>query len=149
MVGENGEPLSKNEQKRRLKELEKAKKAAEKAAAKSAAPVAEKKEKKDEGPELEEEDEDADPTKYFENRLAWVNNLKAEKVNPYPHKFDVTMQFAAYHAKFGTLADGAQASESVGIAGARELRLDHLYCGLAPQDCKTSIALRPAAQALE
>ena len=117
MLDENGQPLSKNEQKRRLKELEKAKKAAEKAATKAAAPATEKKEKKDEGPELEEEDEDADPTKYFENRLAWVDKQKAENTNPYPHKFDVTIQFPAYHSKYGTLADGAQAKESVGVAG--------------------------------
>ena len=59
---ENGQPLSKNEQKRRLKEIEKAKKAAEKAAAKAAEPAKEAK-PKDNGPELEVEDEDIDPTK--------------------------------------------------------------------------------------
>ena len=62
MLGEDGQPLSKNEQKRRIKELEKAKKAAEKPATKAAEPAKQEK-PTDSGPALEEEDEDMDPTK--------------------------------------------------------------------------------------
>lgn len=63
MLDENGQPLSKNEQKRRLKELERQKKAAEKAAAKAVEPAKDTKPKTDVGPALEEEEEDIDPTK--------------------------------------------------------------------------------------
>ena len=68
--------LSKNEQKRRAKEAEKAKQKAEKEAAKAAADAAKPKAAKaDKGPQLEEDD--LDPTKYFENRLKWVGEKKA------------------------------------------------------------------------
>ena len=94
------EGLSKNEQKRLAKQAEKEKKAAEKAAAKAAeAANAPAKAKKDAGPVLEEEDEDMDPSKYFENRLAWVNGKKAAGINPYPHKFHATLQLPDYHDK--------------------------------------------------
>ncbi len=31
-----------------------------------------------------------DPTKYTENRKAYLENLRAQGGNPYPHKFDRT-----------------------------------------------------------
>jgi len=122
MLDENGQPLSKNEQKRRLKEIEKAKKAAEKAAAQAAKaatlPPKPAASGKDAGPALEEEEEDIDPTKYFDNRLAWVNSQKEASASPYPHKFPVDIQFTAFHATFGTsLSDGAQHSAEVATAG--------------------------------
>ena len=54
---------------------------------------------------------------YFENRLGWVNGLKSQSVNPYPHKFPVDTQFPEFHAKFGSLENGAQASAAVALAG--------------------------------
>ena len=110
--------LSKNELKRRAKEKEKAAKAAEKAAEKAAkAAAAPPKPKKDAGPTLEEEDEDMDPTKYFENRSKWVDGLKSAGTNPYPHKFATDMQLPAYHAKYGSIADGSHSTDVVGVAG--------------------------------
>jgi lysyl-tRNA synthetase class 2 len=112
------EKLSKNELKRRQKAEEKAKAAAEKAAKKAeeAAKAPEKK-KKDDGPALEEDEEDMDPSKFFENRLAYVNGLKTKGVNPYPHKFQSTIQLGEYAGKYGSVADGAQADAVEGVAG--------------------------------
>lgn len=54
---------------------------------------------------------------YYENRLGWVNGLKSQSVNPYPHKFEVTMLFPAFHAKYGSLENSAQDVVEVSIAG--------------------------------
>ena len=111
------EKLSKNELKRRQKQAEKEKLAAEKAAKKAAeAANAPEKKKKDDGPALED-DEDLDPAKFFENRLAWVNGLKKAGTNPYPHKFQTTMQLPAYAAKYADVGPGEFADATEGIAG--------------------------------
>ena len=41
-------------------------------------------------PQTNEEDEEADPTKYYETRSKLVANMKANKQDPYPHKFHVS-----------------------------------------------------------
>ena len=111
------EGLSKSEQKRRAKQAEKEKAAAEKAAAKAAAATnAPDKPKKDAGPALEE-DEEIDPSKYYDNRLNWVNGLKAAGANPYPHKFNSTMQLPVFHAKYGSVEPGGFADSVEGVAG--------------------------------
>jgi len=87
----NNEPkkLSKNEEKRLLKakqkEEEKAKKDAEKKA-KQAELDAQRAAKAASKPK--DEDEEPDPTQYFENR---VKSLHARNVNSYPHKFQVNI----------------------------------------------------------
>lgn len=112
------EVLSKNEQKRRAKQAEKERIAAEKAAAKAAAAAdAPAKPKKDAGPVLEEEDEDIDPTKYFDNRLNWVNGLKSSGKNPYPHKFQTTMQLPQYHAAYCGIEPGGFSESIESLAG--------------------------------
>ena len=110
--------LSKNEQKRREKEELKKKQAAEKAAAKAAAAAdAPAKAAKDAGPAFEEEEE-MDPSKYFEMRLAKVNAEKAAGVNPYPHKFHTTMQVPEFLAKYEFVQPGGFAEGAVeGLAG--------------------------------
>jgi len=114
---EGEEKLSKNELKRRQKQAEKEKLAAEKAAAKAeAAAKAPPKEKKDAGPALEEEEE-IDPTKYFDNRLAWVSGIKDSGKNPYPHKFHTTLQLPEYVTKHDTVEPGGFAEVSESIAG--------------------------------
>ena len=40
-----------------------------------------------------------DPSKYFANRLASVDALKAKGLNPYPHKFNVSLSLSAFIAK--------------------------------------------------
>jgi len=93
--------LSKNEQKTRVKNVEKAAAAAAKEAEKkAAAETGPAKPKKEEGPAFEEEEEDIDPSKYFDNRLSWVNGIKSSGANPYPHKFVTTMGLPQYHAAY-------------------------------------------------
>ena len=107
--------LSKNELKRRQKQEQQAKEKAEKAAAKAAAEAS--KPKKADGPQLEEEEE-TDPTKYFENRSNYVKGLKDKGVEAYPWKFAVSLQLPAYQAKYGGLGDGEMSpDEGVSIAG--------------------------------
>ena len=113
-AGEGG--LSKNEQKRLLKQAQKEKLAAEKAAAKKEKEAAAPAKKKDDGP-APEEDDDIPPEKYFENRLAWVEKKKAANINPYPHKFQTTLQFHEFHAKYGSFDVDKKADEIVGVAG--------------------------------
>ncbi|KAJ4844345.1 hypothetical protein Tsubulata_025244 [Turnera subulata] len=91
----SGETMSKNALKRerraKQREEERNRKAVEKAAAsqqshKSAA-----------------DEEDMDPTQYYENRLKYVNALKAEGKNPYPHYFKRTMTIPQFIDKYGGL----------------------------------------------
>ncbi|GLC33824.1 Lysine--tRNA ligase [Pleodorina starrii] len=117
---EKGEPMSKSEFKRRQKAqrvaAEKAEKEAAKAAAAAAAPP---KPAKEDGPALEDDsNEITDPTAYFENRVRYINAKKAKGVNPYPHKFHVSMSLPDYIAKYGSLESGQQETEStVSVAG--------------------------------
>jgi len=117
--------LSKNEQKNRVKAKEKEKAAAEKAAAKAAAsaektaaaPAKAAASKQEAAPALEEEEEDIDPTKYFENRSNWVGGLKAAGSNPYPHKFSTTVQLPQFHASYGDVEPGGFAKATESVAG--------------------------------
>ncbi|MED6191532.1 hypothetical protein PIB30_117234 [Stylosanthes scabra] len=111
-----GEPISKNalkrelkmrqkEEERQRKEEEKAKKAAEAQNAQSNKPAS-------------ADDEDMDPTQYFENRLKYLAGQKAEGINPYPHKFNVTMSISQYIDKYGSLEKGEHLEDvSVSLSG--------------------------------
>ena len=82
-----------SELKTRLKLREKDRKAAEKAAKKKADAEAKAaaegdKPKKDGAPKFDEEEKD--PSKYTENRKNFVQGLRDNGVNPYPHKFTRT-----------------------------------------------------------
>lgn len=114
-----GEKLSKNEVKRRLK------------AEKAAAEKAEKASKKASGEDLAKgsapkpagdhilDGEDISPNEYLKLRTAAVEELKKGPDHPYPHKFDVSISltdFVAQHAS--TLQDGVTLSEvTVRVAG--------------------------------
>ena len=116
-AGEGG--LSKNEQKRLAKEAQKQKEKEEKAAAKAAAAKdAPKADKKDNGPAFEEEEE-MDPSKYFEMRLNHVNGQKAAGMNPYPHKFQTSLQIPAYLEKYADVAPGGFADGAVECVAGR------------------------------
>lgn len=69
----------------RQKEEEAKKKAEAKKAQAAAAGDTEKAKKKQ-----NEDDEDLDPSKYTENRRNFVQNLRNNGINPYPHKFSRT-----------------------------------------------------------
>ncbi|CAI5945030.1 unnamed protein product [Closterium sp. NIES-64] len=65
-----------------------------------------------------EEDEEEDPNKYHENRLAYVTEIQAAGGNPYPHKFHVSTRLPEYLAKYSNLESGQQlADEQVSLAG--------------------------------
>lgn len=122
LVDEKGEKMSKSEFKRRqklaMKEKEQAEKkakqavqAAERAAAKAA--------KGEAGVSLEDDaSEETDPTKYYENRVRAITAAKARGENPYPHKFDTTMQLCNYVDTYADIEPGTQLTEvEVAIAG--------------------------------
>ncbi|MCL7039321.1 hypothetical protein MKW94_023883 [Papaver nudicaule] len=63
-------------------------------------------------------DEDMDPTQFRENRLKKVESLKEAGVNPYPHKFHVSMKVAEYIERYETLEDGEHDEDvEVSLAG--------------------------------
>ncbi|CAI5714068.1 unnamed protein product [Hyaloperonospora brassicae] len=102
-------PVSKNELKRRLKAEKAAKVKAEKAAKKAAAPATPSHQT---ALSLADEDE-LDPTAYFSNREKMLRELEAEGVNPYPHKFAVSLSLATFHAAYGTIAAGSHVADTV------------------------------------
>ena len=105
LVGENGEKLSKNELKRRMKEQKKAEK--EKAKAEAAAT----------NPKVSEEE--ISPNEYFKLRSQAVEELKGEgEVHPYPHKFHVTVSLTSYLQEYEKLTDGETLKDKeVRVAG--------------------------------
>ena len=92
------------------KEAEKAAKEAAKAAKAAANPKPANAKKEDE--------EDVDPTKYFENRLAIVNKAEETGNTYYPHKFEVMYSLPEFIEKFSYCKDGEHLTEeTVTIAG--------------------------------
>ena len=92
------------------KEAEKAAKEAAKAAKQAAnpKPAAEKK----------DDEEDVDPTKYFENRLAVVQKAEESGNTFYPHKFEVMYSLPQFIEKYSFCKDGEHLTEEiVTIAG--------------------------------
>ncbi|XP_068647102.1 lysine--tRNA ligase isoform X1 [Aristolochia californica] len=97
--------MKQKEEERRLKEEEKKKKTAEMAASKAQKPQA-------------VDEEDMDPTQYLENRLKALATKKAAGVNPYPHKFHVSMSIPEYVGKYGILNSGDHLEDvNVSLAG--------------------------------
>ena len=96
--GDQPAELSKNALKKQLKaqqkEAEKAAKEAEKAAKKAAAPT------------KSSDDEELDPTQYYENRIKAMSALEETGVSPYPHKFHASHRLGEFIAEFSTIADG-------------------------------------------
>ncbi|KAI3827639.1 hypothetical protein L1987_01719 [Smallanthus sonchifolius] len=93
--------LSKNARKKELKnkqkEEERRRKEEEKAAAMPMSAVQK---------QSAADDEDMDPTQYFENRLKALSAQKAAGMNPYPHKFHVSMSILEYIEKYKSLNSG-------------------------------------------
>ncbi|EPZ34923.1 Lysine--tRNA ligase [Rozella allomycis CSF55] len=104
-----GEMVSKSELKRRMKQREKeAKKASQ------PAPVVAAKEEK----EKAVEEEELDPSQYFEMRSREINKLRVEGEYPYPHKFKVTMSITEFIEKYDYLKEGEHLEEiEVCVAG--------------------------------
>ncbi|KNC81188.1 lysyl-tRNA synthetase [Sphaeroforma arctica JP610] len=113
-VGEDGEPqYSKSEWKRMCKADQKAKEKAAKAA--SAPTEARKASVHDE----EADEANLDPRQYFELRNKMVQAMKKSgTVEPYPHKFHVTISIEAFNAKYANLEPGQRAEgDSVSVSG--------------------------------
>ena len=104
-LDEDGKVLSKSEYKRRQKqanlEKEKAAKREAAAAAAAAAPV-----KATTGAGATAKEEELDPTKFFDNRVAMLKAWEAEGITPYPHKFSVSMSIPAFAAAFVDVTPG-------------------------------------------
>lgn len=111
--GATGEEVSKNALKKQLKaaqkEAEKAAKDAEKAAKKAAEPAKATK---------STEEEELDPTQYYENRVKAMRALEDSGVTPYPHKFFASHRLGEFIDAFGHIADGeADDTHVVTVAG--------------------------------
>lgn len=102
---ETGEHVSKSELKRRIKLRAKDAKIAEKVAAVSL-----------QNDSVIAQKEIDDPAKYFENRCAAVQKMRALKT-AYPHKFNVSISISAYIEKYSSLNDGLRLNDIVQVAG--------------------------------
>merc|ERR1711953_1091357 len=100
-----GKPLSKNEQKRLMKEMKKAKEQAEKAAKKAAANADKPKKEKSDAAAADSED-NLTPNQYTEIRKQKLDAKRAQGENPYPHKFHVSMGIGEFIDKYGKLEEG-------------------------------------------
>ena len=93
-----GEMVSKSELKKRQKLREKE--------LKMKAKEEEKKKKEAEKPQKEKStkpsfaEEDIDPSKYTENRKAWIQGQRDQGKNPYPHKFSRTHRIDQFREEF-------------------------------------------------
>ncbi|VVA28037.1 PREDICTED: lysine--tRNA ligase [Prunus dulcis] len=107
--------MSKNARKKELKNKQKEEERRRKEEkAKQAAATASSQVKKN----IATEDEEMDPTQYFENRLKHLATQKADNKNPYPHKFFVSMTLLEYVEKYDGLNNGEHQEEiNVSLAG--------------------------------
>eukprot|EP00290_Baffinella_frigidus_P025019 CAMPEP_0180252730 /NCGR_PEP_ID=MMETSP0987-20121128/39195_1 /TAXON_ID=697907 /ORGANISM="non described non described, Strain CCMP2293" /LENGTH=584 /DNA_ID=CAMNT_0022221495 /DNA_START=31 /DNA_END=1784 /DNA_ORIENTATION=+ len=114
VLGEDGQLLSKNAQKK----LEKAKAAAEAKAAKAAEKAAKDAEAGPKEGKVKDDEEELDPTAYFENRSKWVQGMKQTDKSPYPHKFDSDISVPEFRVRFKDIPDGEHdESVVVSVAG--------------------------------
>ncbi|KAL7246486.1 hypothetical protein ACSBR2_001558 [Camellia fascicularis] len=64
------------------------------------------------------DDEDMDPTQYFENRLKALAAQKSAGINPYPHKFHVSLSILEYIDKYKGLSNGEHLEDvEINLAG--------------------------------
>ncbi|CAK9159783.1 unnamed protein product, partial [Ilex paraguariensis] len=64
------------------------------------------------------DDEDMDPTQYFENRQKVLAAQKTAGTNPYPHKFYTSMSIPEFVKEYGVLEDGDHCEDvEVSLAG--------------------------------
>jgi len=103
-------PESKNALKKKLKEEKLAQAKAEKEAKKKAQAEAQPEKKKS----AAEEEEELDPTAYFQNR---VKMLSENVENAYPHKFQVTISLPEFRTKYEHLQKDSKLDEIVSVAG--------------------------------
>ena len=84
------------------------------AARAAAAPAA----KKTEAQTQASNDEDLNPAQYYERRVQGIRNARANQVNPYPHKFETSIEVPAFVASYKDVADGQHDESTVeSVAG--------------------------------
>jgi glutathione S-transferase len=95
---DTGEIISKSEfkkrQKMKKKKEDEEKKKAEKKTKESESGNSKKK---------KSDEEELDPTKYFENRKAWLQKRMDSGENPFPHKFEVTLSLPEFIKKYNDI----------------------------------------------
>ena len=95
---DTGEIISKSEfkkrQKMKKKKEDEEKKKAEKKTKESESGNSKKK---------KSDEEELDPTKYFENRKAWLQKRMDSGENPFPHKFEVTISLPEFIKKYNDI----------------------------------------------
>ncbi|KAK9275981.1 hypothetical protein L1049_023257 [Liquidambar formosana] len=110
------ETLSKNARKReaKIKQKEEERRRKEEDKARQTAAMANSKVQRPQAAD----DDDMDPTQYFENRLKAIATQKEAGKNPYPHKFFVSMSIVKYVEKYGSLDNGAHVEDdTISLAG--------------------------------
>merc|ERR1711892_4740 len=110
-VDKDGNPISKSEQKRMIKELKKQKEQQEKQAKKAAANP------KKEGAKVSNDEDNLTPNQYTEIRKKKLGEQRKEGTNPYPHKFHVSTGMQEFCDKYKDIADGSQLDEVISCAG--------------------------------
>jgi lysyl-tRNA synthetase class 2 len=137
---EQGNEISKSKYKDLKRAEEKKKKEDEKEAKKKEAAKtkpAEVKKKKDE--------EELDPTKYLENRKKWIIEQKQNGINPYPHKFEVSIRLPEFVKKYqgvtkkGEFIEGELVSVSGRVYSIRSQGAGLIFYDLISDDTKIQI----------
>ncbi|XP_057785244.1 lysine--tRNA ligase-like isoform X2 [Salvia miltiorrhiza] len=95
-----------------------------------------------------------DPKQYFENKLKFLGEQRAAGINPYPHKFYVTMSITEYKEKFGGLKNGHRLENvQVSLAGRmmskRPSSLKLLFYDLHGGDSKVQVVADASCSELE
>merc|ERR1712168_1792319 len=113
-MGLKEENISKNELKRRLKELKKNEEKEKKLAAQQAK---EKETSQEQVKTASQDEENIDPNEYFKLRSSHIATLKSSGISPYPHKFHVNISLTEFIKKYKDIADGTHLDDEVSVAG--------------------------------
>ena len=112
-----GEQVSKKELKKREKQRKKEKEKEEKAKKKEEE-KAKGKEEGNESKKKKNEEEELDPTKYFENRKTYLIKKMEAGENPFPHKFEVSIELPEFVKKYKDITKkGEFLTDVVQVAG--------------------------------
>lgn len=111
--GLEGEKMSKNQ----LKKREKAERAAASKAEKAAASKATKGEKVTSTKTNEIDEETMDPAAYKANRIKVLEALEKSGVNPWPHKFHVSISVQEFVSKYTYLEKDQKLDDVISVAG--------------------------------
>jgi lysyl-tRNA synthetase class 2 len=112
-----GEMVSKSELKKRIKAREKEQKKIKATTGTEVQPLAQPTKSNDQDKPPHDEEE-IDPSKFFENRSKLVKQWKSTKQpDPYPHKFHVSLSIPAFIQRFNHIQPGEHLNDEVTLAG--------------------------------